>query len=139
MAMSFGNRQPYLVHPPPLSALLPITGPSHQANTNLFGADGKPCPNQEWYEFFAQLNGTILSLWDAEAVDQAAYMGGQSVMPQFLNITDAVITSVNPQEIPDHQHVLSVSTAGSNRYLFEFQNLNVLKRWSAAFRIATYE
>jgi hypothetical protein len=116
-----------------------ITGLSHQANTNRFGVDGKPCPDQEWYEFFAQLNGTILSLWDAEAVDQAAYMGGQSVMPQFLNITDAVITSVNPQEIPDHQNVLSVSTAGSNRYLFEFQNLNVLKRWSAAFRIATYE
>lgn len=123
----------------PLSAPRPIPGPSRQAHTNRFGVDGKPCPDQEWYEFFAQLNGTILSLWDAEAVDQAANQGGQSVMPQFLSISDAVITSVNPQETPDHQHVLAVSTAGSNRYFFEFQNLNVLKRWSAAFRIATYE
>ena len=101
--------------------------------------DGKPAPDQEWYEFFAQLNGTILSLWDAEAVDQAAYMGGQSVMPQFINITDAIITTTNRQEYPEHSNVLSISTAGSNVYLFEFQNPNVLKRWSAAFRIATYE
>lgn len=100
--------------------------------------DGKPAPDQEWYEFFAQLNGTILSLWDAEEVDQAAYMGGQSVMPQFINITDAIITTTNPQEHPEH-YILSLSTAGSNRYLFEFQNPNVLKRWSAAFRIAMYE
>lgn len=60
-------------------------------------------------------------------------------MPQFINITDAVITSTNPQEHPEHQNVLSVSTAGSNRYLFEFQNPNVLRRWSAAFRISMYE
>jgi len=60
-------------------------------------------------------------------------------MPQFINITDAVITSTNPQEHPEHQNVLSISTAGSNRYLFEFQNPNVLRRWSAAFRISMYE
>src|SRR5579862_4887443 len=101
--------------------------------------DGKPAPDQEWYEFFAQLNGTILSLWDAAAVDEAAYQGGQSVMPQFINITDAIITSTNPQEHPDHQFVLSISTAGSNRYLFEFQNQNVLRRWAAAFRVAIFE
>jgi hypothetical protein len=101
--------------------------------------DGKPAPDQEWYEFFVQLNGTILSLWDAEAVDQAAYMGGQSVMPQFINITDAIIKITNPQEHPEHFNVLSITTAGSNRYLFEFQSPNVLKRWNAAFRIAIYE
>jgi CCR4-NOT transcriptional complex subunit CAF120 len=60
-------------------------------------------------------------------------------MPQFINITDAIITMTNPQENPEHYYVLSLSTAGSNRYLFEFQNPNVLKRWSAAFRIAMYE
>ena len=60
-------------------------------------------------------------------------------MPQFINVTDAIITSSNPQQVPDHQNVLSISTAGSNRYLFEFQNTNVLRRWSAAFRIAIYE
>jgi hypothetical protein len=101
--------------------------------------DGKPAPDQEWYEFFAQLNGTILSLWDAEAVDQATHTGDQTVMPQFINVTDAIITATNPQENPEHYNVLSIITAGSNRYLFEFQNTNVLKRWSAAFRIAMYE
>lgn len=60
-------------------------------------------------------------------------------MPQFINITDAIITSTNPQENPDHYNILSINTAGSNRYLFEFQNPNVLRRWSAAFRIAMYE
>lgn len=101
--------------------------------------DGKPAPDQEWYEFFAQLNGTILSLWDAAAADEAAFMGGQSVMPQFINITDSIITSPSAQEQADHQNVLAINTAGSNKYLFEFQNPNVLKRWSAAFRIAVYE
>ena len=60
-------------------------------------------------------------------------------MPQFINITDAIITSTNPQEHPDQYNILSINTAGSNRYLFEFQNPNVLRRWSAAFRIAMYE
>ena len=60
-------------------------------------------------------------------------------MPQFINITDAIITSTPPQENPDHYNILSINTAGSNRYLFEFQNPNVLRRWSAAFRIAIYE
>ena len=101
--------------------------------------DGKPAPDQEWYEFYMQLNGTIISLWDAEAVDQAAYTGDQNVMPQYINVTDAIITKTNSQEHPDHFNVLSICTAGSNRYLFEFQNPNVLKRWSAALRIATYE
>lgn len=60
-------------------------------------------------------------------------------MPQFINVTDAAVTSASPQELPDHQHVISISTAGSNRYFFQFQNQNVVKRWSAAFRIAIYE
>ena len=131
--------------------LLPLPAPSDRQNQIPFTClhnilstltdvvDGKPAPDQEWYEFFAQLNGTILSLWDAEAVDEAAYQGGQSVMPQFINITDAIITASNPQENPDHYNILSINTAGSNRYLFEFQNPNVLRRWSAAFRIAMYE
>ena len=140
MATSFENTQTFLVDTRPLSACVLLRhGFLRFLRKLTFVIDGKPCPDQEWYEFFAQLNGTILSLWDAEAVDQAAYVGGQTVLPQFINVTDAAVTAVSPQEIPDHQHVLSISTAGSNRYFFQFQNQNVVKRWSAAFRIAIYE
>ena len=61
-------------------------------------------------------------------------------MPQFINITDSQILTPPQSELTaDHPYVLCLTTAGANRYLFEFQNSNVLRRWSAAFRISMYE
>jgi len=37
------------------------------------------------------------------------------------------------------QNVLSISTAGKNRYLFHFNSLNSLTQWTAAIRLAMYE
>jgi hypothetical protein len=56
--------------------------------------DGKPGPDRSWKECFAQLRGTVLSLWDAQELDDAA---GQSsnVMPAFINLTDASIKMVS--------------------------------------------
>jgi CCR4-NOT transcriptional complex subunit CAF120 len=39
-----------------------------------------------------QLVGTILSLWDASALDQAG--GDTEVLPTFINLTDAAIHMV---------------------------------------------
>ena len=50
---------------------------------------GKPCADRRWKEYFAQLVGTILSLWDAAALDASTQEG--EIVPTFINLTDASI------------------------------------------------
>jgi CCR4-NOT transcriptional complex subunit CAF120 len=54
--------------------------------------DGKPNADRTWTECFAQLVGTILSLWDAAELDAAGQDG--EVLPKFINLTDASIKMV---------------------------------------------
>jgi CCR4-NOT transcriptional complex subunit CAF120 len=58
----------------------------------LIYTDGKPSHDRSWQECFAQLVGTVLSLWDAAELDAA--IPGQEVVPIFLNLTDASIKMV---------------------------------------------
>ncbi|KAJ8107541.1 hypothetical protein ONZ43_g6701 [Nemania bipapillata] len=53
---------------------------------------GKPNPDRTWTECFAQLVGTVLSLWDAAELDAAGENG--EVLPKFINLTDASIKMV---------------------------------------------
>ena len=55
-------------------------------------AGGRPAPERKWQEYFVQLVGTILSLWDASALDRAG--GEGEVIPTFINLTDAAIHMV---------------------------------------------
>ena len=54
--------------------------------------DGRPNADRTWTECFAQLVGTVLSLWDAAALDAAGQDG--EVVPTFVNLTDASIKMV---------------------------------------------
>lgn len=54
--------------------------------------DGRPNPDRTWTECFAQLVGTVLSLWDAAELDAAGEEG--EVLPKFINLTDASIKMV---------------------------------------------
>ena len=54
--------------------------------------DGKPNIDRSWTECFAQLVGTVLSLWDAAALDAAGQDG--EVAPTFINLADASIKMV---------------------------------------------
>jgi CCR4-NOT transcriptional complex subunit CAF120 len=54
--------------------------------------DGKPNADRNWTECFAQLVGTVLSLWDAAALDAAGQDG--EVAPTFINLADASIKMV---------------------------------------------
>ena len=69
--------------------------------TNIYSAeiDGKPHTDRKWMECFAQLVGTVLSLWEAAALDAAGE--NEEVVPTFLNLTDASIRMVcaHPIEI----------------------------------------
>lgn len=58
--------------------------------------DGRPCTDRQWVECYAQLVGTVLSLWHAAALDAA---GGEEVPPTFINLADASIKMVS-QDIP---------------------------------------
>jgi CCR4-NOT transcriptional complex subunit CAF120 len=53
---------------------------------------GKPNADRTWTECFAQLVGTVLSLWDAAELDAAGSEG--EVLPKFINLTDASIKMV---------------------------------------------
>lgn len=65
--------------------------------------EGKPNTDRTWTECFAQLVGTVLSLWDAAELDAAGEDG--EVLPKFINLTDASIKMVSlfvPQAPSQH-------------------------------------
>ncbi|KAL2182702.1 hypothetical protein L209DRAFT_601529 [Thermothelomyces heterothallicus CBS 203.75] len=103
---------------------------------------GKPNPDRTWTECFAQLVGTVLSLWDAAELDAAGEDG--EVLPKFINLTDASIKMIEslPTKTNDEQplqNILSISTAGRNRYLLHFNSHHSLIQWTSAIRLAMYE
>lgn len=55
-------------------------------------SDGRPNTDRSWNECFAQLVGTVLSLWDAGELDTAGQDG--EVAPKFINLADASIKMV---------------------------------------------
>lgn len=55
--------------------------------------DGRPNADRSWTECFAQLVGTVLSLWDAAELDAAGQDG--EVAPKFINLADASIKMVS--------------------------------------------
>ena len=54
--------------------------------------EGRPNADRTWTECFAQLVGTVLSLWDAAELDAAGESG--EVLPKFINLTDASVKMV---------------------------------------------
>lgn len=50
--------------------------------------DGRPCSDRQWVECFGQLVGTVLSVWNAEALDSG------EATPLFINVADASVQMV---------------------------------------------
>ncbi|KAL1838302.1 hypothetical protein VTJ49DRAFT_2814 [Mycothermus thermophilus] len=103
---------------------------------------GNPNPDRTWTECFAQLVGTVLSLWDAAELDAAGEDG--EVLPKFINLTDASVKMIEslPTKSNDEQplqNILSISTAGRNRYLLHFNSHHSLIQWTSAIRLAIFE
>ncbi|KAK3075070.1 hypothetical protein LTR53_001968 [Teratosphaeriaceae sp. CCFEE 6253] len=103
---------------------------------------GRPSAERAWIECFAQLVGTVLSLWDAAALDAAGEDG--EVVPTFVNLSDASIKMIeslpmNGAQGGNLQNVLSISTAANNRYLLHFNSLSSLTQWTAGIRLAMFE
>ncbi|KAL4864107.1 hypothetical protein BDV12DRAFT_205897 [Aspergillus spectabilis] len=110
---------------------------------NDLDTNGRSCVDRQWVECYAQLVGTVLSLWDAAALDAAG--GANEVPPTFINLADASVKSIetlptqNQAGAQSLQNVLSVSSAGQNRYLLHFESYEYLVQWTAAIRLAIYE
>jgi CCR4-NOT transcriptional complex subunit CAF120 len=105
-------------------------------------AQGRANSDRTWHECFAQLVGTVLSLWDAAELDAAGEDG--EVLPKFINITDASIKMIESLKMSTDdsqvlQNILSISTAGRNRYLLHFNSHHSLVQWTSAIRLAMYE
>ncbi|KAJ5086061.1 hypothetical protein N7532_010832 [Penicillium argentinense] len=102
---------------------------------------GRPCADRQWTECYAQLVGTVLSLWDAAALDAA---GGTDVPATYINLADASIKMIETLPIRNGavqplKNVVSVSSAGRNRYLMHFNSFHSMTQWTAAIRLAMYE
>ncbi|KAL4904569.1 hypothetical protein BDW74DRAFT_26561 [Aspergillus multicolor] len=110
---------------------------------NDLDTNGRPCADRQWVECYAQLVGTVLSLWDAAALDTAG--DATEVPATFINLADASIKSIenlptqNQAGAQSLQNVLSVCSAGQNRYLLHFDSYDSLMHWAAAIRLAMYE
>ncbi|KLJ08832.1 hypothetical protein EMPG_15726 [Blastomyces silverae] len=109
---------------------------------NDLDINGRSFQDRQWVDCFAQLIGTVLSLWDSAALDAAG--PGEDVPPTFINLADASIKMIETlptrNEISQPlQNILSISTAGKNRYLLHFSSLHSLTQWTAAIRIAMFE
>ena len=68
--------------------------------------EGASIPDRTWTECFAQLVGTVLSLWDAADLDAAGADG--EVLPKFLNLTDASIKMVFTAPLKGASQVLAL-------------------------------
>ncbi|EKV11429.1 hypothetical protein PDIG_50660 [Penicillium digitatum PHI26] len=108
---------------------------------NDLDSHGRPSGDRQWVECYAQLVGTVLSLWDGAALDAA---GGEEVPATFINLADASIKMIETLPIQNGatqplKNVLSLSSAGKNRYLLHFNSFNSLTQWTAAIRLSMFE
>ncbi|KGO75433.1 hypothetical protein PITC_081190 [Penicillium italicum] len=108
---------------------------------NDLDSHGRPSGDRQWVECYAQLVGTVLSLWDGAALDAA---GGEEVPATFINLADASLKMIETLPIQNGatqplKNVLSISSAGKNRYLLHFNSFNSLTQWTAAIRLSMFE
>ncbi|KAJ5791841.1 uncharacterized protein N7518_008852 [Penicillium psychrosexuale] len=108
---------------------------------NDLDSHGRPSGDRQWVECYAQLVGTVLSLWDGAALDAA---GGEEVPATFINLADASLKMIETLPIQNGaieplKNVLSLSSAGQNRYLLHFNSFNSLTQWTAAIRLSMFE
>jgi len=93
---------------------------------HALGVDGQPDHRSDhfssWTECFVQLSGTVLSFWEASALDRATAEASE-VAPTFMNITDAMVDYIgmhvdapfsDPGKRRTLYHVFAINSAGRN-------------------------
>ncbi|KAG5359830.1 CCR4-NOT transcriptional complex subunit [Yarrowia sp. C11] len=107
---------------------------------NDLNKDGKPVNDRKWVEVYGRLQGTVMSIWDAEELDR--HKGGLTKLkPSYINVTDATFKSILTLPSPngDLQNIIVLSTTLKNRYLLQFSSQKLLQEWSSALRLSQFE
>ncbi|CAN6620613.1 CCR4-NOT transcriptional complex subunit Caf120p [Trichomonascus vanleenenianus] len=99
--------------------------------------DGKPVIDRRWVEVYGKLTGTVLCIWDADALNQA---DGEPT-PNYINVTDATFKSIEtlPSPSGDLSNIIVLSTTMKNRFLLQFASKDLHKQWTAALRLSVFE
>ncbi|ODV98001.1 hypothetical protein PACTADRAFT_31414 [Pachysolen tannophilus NRRL Y-2460] len=111
---------------------------------NDLTSDGKP-GERKWEEAYGVLIGTQLAVWDAEKLskyrDNPQKLISTSSKPTYINFTDSSFKSVDKLSAVNGElnNVIIVSTTLKNRYLLQYSSRDTFLKWSAAFRLATFE
>ncbi|KAG6813944.1 hypothetical protein H0H92_005199 [Tricholoma furcatifolium] len=108
-------------------------------------ADGQH-HDEVWFDVWAQLGGTTLSIWDMAQVQEASRQG-KEVPPTYVNTTDAFVQVLGSVTTPQtstslakkYSNVLALNTAGSNVLLFSCPDPHSLKAWASSLRLAAWE
>ncbi|TFK49960.1 hypothetical protein OE88DRAFT_1645739 [Heliocybe sulcata] len=106
----------------------------------------RPAKEEGWTEVWAQLSGTILSIWDMKEVEEAGKQG-REVPPSYINITDAFVQVLGAVTVPatptvpaqKYTNVITLNTAGSNLILFSCPSTPALISWASAIRLSAWE
>jgi hypothetical protein len=100
---------------------------------NDLTVDGKSFGDPQWSQWYVELCGPVLTLWDTQ-IDQ-----NENVMPQYINITDSNVEIVGNSGELGRKNVFSLNSAGANRYLFDVSDFNILINWVCAIRLSCFE
>ncbi|KAG6864914.1 hypothetical protein C0993_008436 [Termitomyces sp. T159_Od127] len=141
--------QPTPLHPEIRSVVQLTTAHAHKiyySGPLVRRANGQQRLDEVWFEVWAQLAGTTLSIWDMAKVKQASKQGKQ-VPPTYVNTTDAFVQLIGAVRVPEgpsspaqtYAHVFSILTAGSNYLLFSCPDSFTLKSWVSALRLSSWE
>ncbi|KAI0463323.1 hypothetical protein LJB42_003346 [Komagataella kurtzmanii] len=107
-------------------------------------SDGKP-GERKWNEVYGVLTGTQLAVWDAEKLseykDDPSKLASTASKPMYINFTDATFKALDtlPSTNGQLHNVIVLSTTLKNRYLLQFNDKELFKRWNAAFRLTNFE
>ncbi|CAO3621213.1 unnamed protein product [Mucor hiemalis] len=101
---------------------------------NDLTVDGKPMGDPTWSNFYVELCGPVLTLWDTTEGNT-----DENIMPQYINITDSTVELIGRSGEPGRENVFSLNSAGANRYLFDVPDYNALLNWVCAIRLSCFE
>lgn len=81
----------------------------------------------------------MLAVWDAESLENAPVDSNPT--PTYINITDSTFKSIAtlPSSSGTLSNLIVLSTTLKNRYLLQFANGELLRDWTAAFRLSIFE
>lgn len=94
--------------------------------------EGQPIAERKWVEVFGTLQGSILTMWDAEEMEKG------NLQTHFVNLSDGSMRTVETLS-NDLTNVIVLSTTMRNRFLLQFATKKAFNEWTAAIRLSFFE